>query len=182
MSKLILDTNVDVKGFPTTQLTGMNFTGLTRFKGKIIGCGASGIVELGSGDLDNTTAISAWFEIAINDIGMLNQKRLRSVLGSGMFSTGDLHLIVTMDDGAEETYDVETLSGEKQSTFKRYLDRMQRGSHARLKVQNIAGADFAIDALDAVVVLLHGKPYNGTRFDISPRERIGTLVASFVVA
>jgi hypothetical protein len=160
MSKLTISVNADVGGFPATQFSEFDFAGLTSFNGQLVMCNDEGIFEY-SGDVDEVggegIAISAWFEIVTTDFGVLNQKRIRAVLGSGLFA-GDMLLMVSMDDGSFTSYAISEDQTMEQSAFKRFVNRAQKGSHITIRFENVLGADFSVDALEAIVMLLHNKP------------------------
>ena len=184
MSKLTVRANADVENFPVTQFTEFDYLGLTSFNGQLVMCDASGIYTH-SGSDDNGVDIDAWFEIATTDFDILNQKRIRAVLGSGLFS-GDIILSVAFDDGSFDDYAVSESQQLNQSVWKRFINREQVGAHVKIKISNVDGADFSIDTLTAVIILLHNLPMD--RALALPRSRVtiatsvGTLIAAMEIS
>jgi hypothetical protein len=160
MSKVVLSINASEEGFPVTEFDDFCYAGLCSFNGKLLGCSADGVFAY-EGDDDDGVDVASWFEIATTDFGVLNHKRLRSVLCSGLFS-GDMVVSIAMDDGSYVDYPVNESTLLNQSTWKQGINREQRGAHVKVKVSNIDGADFSIDAMDAVVILLHNLPMSRT--------------------
>jgi hypothetical protein len=156
MSKLTLSVNVDEEVAPVTEFDAFDYLGLTSFNGELVMCSADGIFEYG-GSADAGADIDAWFEVALTDMGILNQKRLRAILCSGVFS-GEMLVSVSFDDETFVDYLVDASTSLNHSTWKEIINRAQRGTHVKIKMSNIDGSDFSIDAVDAVVVVLHNLP------------------------
>ena len=168
MSKLTISANIDVDEAPFTEFDEFDYLGLTSFNGELVMCSADGVFEYGGSD-DDGADIDAWFEIALTDLGILNQKRLRSVICSGIFS-GAMTLSISIDDGAFVDYLVDPNSSLVHSTWKEVIRRAQRGTHIKIKMSNIDGVDFSIDAVDATVIVLHNLPMD--RSLTLPRARL----------
>lgn len=154
MSKLVINACTDVPQLPVTQFTNYDFAALTVFGNSLIGANSTGLYAMG-GDLDDASPIVAWFEINKTDLGVLNQKRLRSLIVNGKFGSDAIIIAVAFDDETLVEYDVKTLAGMKQSTFKRWIDRAQMGTSVKVKVANVAGADFDVDTIEGYFILRH---------------------------
>lgn len=175
-----LSINANGEGFPATQFLDFCYLDVTSFNGKLIMCDANGLFEH-SGSDDNGVAIDAWFEVATTDFDILNQKRLRAVIGSGLF-TGNIVLGVSFDDGSYTDYPIVTNQVLDQTAWKRFVNREQVGAHVRVKVSNVDGSDFSVDTLTAIAVILHNLPMD--RAIELPRSRItiATTVATLTAA
>jgi hypothetical protein len=174
-----INANIDEREFPFTQFNDFCFNDMASFGGKLVLVDDDGIYEYGGGQ-DDGVDIGAWFEIATTDFNVLNQKRLRAILGSALFD-GDMIVSVKFDDGGFEGYHLVEDKDLDNYAFKRTINRAQKGCHVTIRFNNVAGSDFSIDAVDAIVVLLHNKPM-GLGYSKASTAFLGHLKANFTIA
>lgn len=153
---MIVSVNTNNEEALVSQFTDFDYLDITMFNGNLVMCSADGVFEY-SGDTDSGVGIESWFELATTDFNILNQKRIRAVLGSGLFE-GNMLLSVSMDDGTFVDYAISEDQRLNQSVWKRFVHREQKGCHVTVKISNANGGDFSIDTLDAILMLLHNKP------------------------
>lgn len=141
-----------------TQYRNYNFNSMCKFGDVYLGAGESGIFTLDDGDLDDTDAIEAFFELVTSDWGIPTQKRIRSLYIS-YETNGDLILSVFDDDNNERNYMLEPLyASNKQYTQKVAIGRDGKGTYWMIRIENINGVDFSIDKIQAVPIILGKKP------------------------
>ena len=149
-------TNLNINA--SSQYTNHDFNSMFRFNGKIIGCGASGVISIGEGADDNGTDIDAYFIPHKTNFGTLNKKRERYCY-LGYESDGDMTVEVTGDD--ETTigpYTVSAKSTEGQQRRRVTIGNGMSSGYLLHKFSNVDGADFAIDEIE---VALDTKKYGG---------------------
>lgn len=154
--KLGLCLNID--GNQLSQYANYNFNSMCKFNGVYLGAGDSGIFKLDDGNLDGTGEIEAFFELVTTDIGIANQKRIRTVY-LGYETDGDLTLTLKDDDGNERRFSVEANHlGNKEHTAKISIGRDGKGRFWMFRIDNVNGSDFSVDSIEAVPVILGKKP------------------------
>jgi len=136
-----------------TQFTNYNFTDFVTIGGVTYGLNSDGMFSLDTKADDNGTDIDAYFAIVMTNLGISNQKRVRSGIISG--EGGEIKVIIIFDDDSEHTEFV-TPSGTGAGIF--HGIRTQKGEYFQLKIQNIDGSDFSIDQIDVRPLILGLKP------------------------
>lgn len=148
---------LNLKNVAPTFYKEFNFDSMITFNGKCLGACEDGIFELG-GDTFAGDDIDAYFTLPTTDLGVANQKRIRSIF-AGYESDGTMQAKVTMDDGTEQTYNLSPNSAvNAQEGSEGYGKQDEIGRYIKLKVANVDGADFGFDTIDIIPVLLPKKP------------------------
>ncbi|WP_027389229.1 hypothetical protein [Chrysiogenes arsenatis] len=146
---MTLNTNLQAAR-ATTQFTNYAFNSFCNFGGKSIAANAQGLSSLG-GDKDKTTVINAYFEPIMSDWGSSYIKQIRFMY-FGYEASGDLKLTVTSEDGEEEEYQIP----QRKIGQQRYRVAISRRINKRywvFRISNESGADFSMDAIDAIFIL-----------------------------
>jgi hypothetical protein len=149
-----------------TQYAGLEFTSFCVRNGVVIAARPTGICTLDDdADTDGGTAISSLVESHLMDFGSHEQKRIRHLyLGCELGEDAQLDVTVTGDDesAAARTYTVENRRGAQQQHTERVpVGRDGKARYWNVAIQNVGGGDFSIDAVDALLVVLGGKPSGG---------------------
>lgn len=147
------------KGMALSQYSGFNFNSFGKFGDVYLGFNEDGIYELGADDTDDDgDNIDASFEIATSDLGTSKQKRIRSVL-IGYETSGGLKLKLKNDGKNERQYIIsQIIGGQLQEGHKIGIGRDGKGRYWTFTVENVNGADFSIDSIEAMVNILGSKP------------------------
>ena len=141
-----------------SQYANYNFNSMCKFNGVYLGANSSGIFKLDTGDLDGTSEIAAFFELLTSDWGIENQKRIRSIY-VGYETDGQLMFKVKDDDDNEREYILEPNHVDnKQHGAKLWGDRGGKGRYWMFRVDNVNGADFSVDDIRVLPVVLGKKP------------------------
>ena len=143
---IALNTEIDAP----SQYMGVDLNSLTVFGDKIIGAGETGVMEL-SGDTDNGTEITAFFQVPSTDLGIPQQKKVRSVILSG-YQHGNLDVTIICDNDEKTEYRINLTGPLDQSTIKVDLNSDDIGRFIGLLVENVEGSDFSIDVMDLLVL------------------------------
>lgn len=123
--------------------------------GVLLAANELGIHTLDTADTDDGSSIDAWAEFPRTDFGLANQKRLRKLKCS--FEADGLQKIsFRFDEGAwEESYLEPDIDTQKSEGMNVPGARATSGRHFGCKWENVAGSDFSIDAIDAMLTLRH---------------------------
>ncbi len=141
-----------------SQFANYNFNSMCRFGGSYIGANENGIFVLDSGDTDNTENIEAFFELLTSDWGIIKEKNIRSIF-LGYEADGRLILKIKDDDDNEREFTLPAAVGDnKQVSAKVNPGRDGKGRYWMLRIENVEGSDFSIDAISALVILLNRRP------------------------
>ena len=145
-------------GEQLSQYANYNFNSMCRFGDKYLGANTSGIFELDSGNTDAGTAIEAFFELVTTDMGIDQQKRIRSAY-LGCETDGNLMLTVKDDEGNERHYTVKPNHiGNLQQTSKVSIGRDGKGRYWMFRIDNVQGCDFGINSITVVPIILNRRP------------------------
>ena len=147
---------MNVLNSAVSQFTNYNFNSMCKFGDSYLGANENGLFLLNSGDKDNTTNIASRFRTMTNDFGYSHQKRIRSLYVNGEFA-GNMLLIVRNDGGNEREYTIE-MSDLLQKGYKKSIGRDGKGRHFDFEFQNVDGADFSIDLIEIIPIILARKP------------------------
>lgn len=149
---------IELTGARASQYAGYDFNSMCRFGDVFLGAGDDGIAVLDSGHLDGTEQIEAFFELPTSDFGSDHQKRLRAAY-LGCETNGQMMFSVKDDDDNERHYLVDpNHSGNQQHTIKVPLGRNGKGRYWMVRIENINGADFSVDSIALVPIILNRKP------------------------
>jgi hypothetical protein len=154
-----------VRGF-LTQYSGLDFTSFCVRGGVVIGARPTGICTFGEADeTDAGTAISALIETNLTDFGSHAQKRIRHLyLGCELGEDAQLDVTLTGDEVTEEARTYTALN--HRTDGRQHTERMPVGRDGKARywnaaIRNLDGCDFSLDSLDALIVVLGGKPSGG---------------------
>jgi hypothetical protein len=144
---------LDTLAVAPSQYAGLNFDSLCEFQGKLIGGSDAGIFSVQDPDApdDYGVDITSYFQLASSDFGLPNQKKIRKVALSGLLSD-PLYVTVWFDNGAFTATDFSVHSPVSQHTIEFLFDADQLGKYIALRVDNIAGGDFAIESIAAMIL------------------------------
>lgn len=146
--------DVQLNGGRFSQYTNFPFNSMVRFGERFLGAGPSGLFEIGA-NTDNGAPINAMFELPTTDLGVHQMKRIRFVY-LGLEAEGKLEFLVTTDQqvGKTEVYRVENVKPSGQQRIRFSIMRAQYGRYFTTALRNVAGADFKIDRIEALPVVL----------------------------
>lgn len=141
-----------------SQYANWNFNSMTKFGGRFIGANEDGIFILDEADKDGDEDIDARFRSALTDFSALNFKRIRRIY-LGYEADGDLEAHVGADEREDQVIEVPT----KRKTLKEHgkgfpVGRDIKGRYFDIEVRNLNGADFSVDEITLVPVVLGPKP------------------------
>ena len=149
--KSVLNTNLKAEN-ATTQYLCPDIDSMVKFNSEYLAAGETGLYHY-SGDLDNTSAIQAYFVTATMDFGVNNDKRLRYVYLS-LESTDDLQLIVNTEKVAAITYTISVDTTIGQQDVRIPISRALHGRFWTFKISNdTTGADFSIDEIKILPIV-----------------------------
>jgi hypothetical protein len=130
---------------------------MCKFGDKYLGANGNGIFELNSGEFDDGDLIEAIFELLTTDLGSTHQKRIRSMY-FGYEADGDLLIIVYDDDSNQRNYILSPNHADnEQASAKVSIGRDGKGRYWTFRIENISGADFSIDSIELVPIILNRK-------------------------
>jgi len=135
----------------TTQYVNYDFNSMVKFGDKYLGACSDGIYEL-DGDTDDGKYIGAYFEPIVTDFGISNPKKIRFVF-LGYEAEGDLIVTLAADEGARQSYVVDSLKTGQQSRCIT-TNRNMQGRYPMLGVSNVCGCDFGVDSIDVAIVTM----------------------------
>ena len=145
-----------------SQYGNYNFAGFCLFGDRLVGGNEDGLFVLDSGDLDNTSKIDAHIRTGPTDFGVENEKRLRRLYFT--FRTdGRLKYSVSADGKDDITQEVTASNTELAAIHQKAPGgRDMRGKHLDLKVENMHGADFTLNTVRAVLIVLGANTAEGS--------------------
>lgn len=136
------------------QQSRLSFNSLCKLDdGTVLGVSSSGAFVLDNGLTDNGTAIDAFAEFAMTDLGVPKQKSLRKAI-VGLEASGSMKISVKSDEGSfverELHCDIDSSRGEEVVAP---LGRDIRGCYFTVRVDNTLGCDFALNSIDLDVLV-----------------------------
>lgn len=160
----MLALRMNTRNLAITQFTNYDFNSFCVFNGKLYAASATGIYELDSAQKDGTSAISAFFEFYVGDIGAINLKRIRALHFAGEMN-GSMEVTVEEDDdtATSKTYDITTAkTSNEQHGIRVFVDRTHKGRFWKLTVSNVNGSDFSVDSVHVTWNILAGTKQGGS--------------------
>lgn len=151
-----LTLNLNLANIAVTQFCNYDFNSFCKIGDKYFGANDSGIFEL-TGNDDAGSNIDAFFELILSDFGISNMKKIRSMYVGGE-ANDSLTLTLKDDENNSRTYSLNLTSGSKQSSAKVSVGRDGIGRYWQVRIDNVSGAYFAIDFIEALAVILGRKP------------------------
>lgn len=141
-----------------SQYANYNFNSMCKFGSLYLGANEDGIFLLDVADSDGGDDILAYFRTALTDFGSTNQKRLRK-LYFGYETDGKLEVRVGVDEGDDREFELHPRhSNNREHSQKVSIGRDGKGRYWDLEVRNVDGADFSVDEVTALAVILGSKP------------------------
>ncbi len=146
--------NTDLRA--VTEYRNVPFDSFAILNGRTYAAGEGGIYEL-AGDTDNGEPISAWFRPFLTNFGTQKMKRVTDIW-LGTSATGLFVKVHTRDPATgkmtEDVYPVQHAHGDGTDKGRVKVGRGLTSNWWTLTVQNVAGADFAIDGIEWKPLLL----------------------------
>jgi hypothetical protein len=136
----------------TTQYSRYNFNSMCKFGDHYIAANEYGIFTL-NGDDDDGRDINARFDLVKSNLGIQEDKRIRKFYVSGE-GTGTLKITTIFDDNSSEIYYLDMQEGYVEHGTKISARRSGRGEFIQIRVENQDGADFSVDQLSALLVVV----------------------------
>lgn len=129
-----------------TEYDGFDFNSYALFNGNILACGESGVVILGTQNLDNAAQIDATVRTGMADFDTTVHKRVPRLYVDGS-QGGDLHFKAITVEGGTRTYLLpwNNMSGHTQRRVP--VGKGPRSRFWQFGIDNVAGADFSTMAL-----------------------------------
>jgi len=134
-----------------TQLQGLPFNSMVMFKGRALGAAADGIHVFNECNDDD---IDAFIETPLSDWNQTNQKRIRRVYLAGEFAGTSMTVKTKNKEGNERSYLAKSSQTNEESIFAN-VGRDGKGRHWSFRIENINGADFSIDTISVIPVILN---------------------------
>lgn len=137
------------KNVGVVQQSRLSFNSLCRLDdGTVLGVSSSGAFVLDNGHTDAGTAISAFAEFAMTDLGVPKQKSLRKAV-VGLEASGNMKISVKSDEGSFVERDLDCdIDSSRGEGIVAPLGRAIRGRYFTVKIANTLGCDFALNAID----------------------------------
>lgn len=152
MSNLTLAMNLSNSA--VSQYTGFDYDSFAVFNDEPIGAGSNGVNRLEQ-DPHDQAPIDAHFATGLMDFNTARQKRIRSLV-LGAESNNDIEITVIPDEKNSKSHTITfEKSNLKLSGVKSYGVRSQVGRYYQLKIANKNGAQFSVEDIEAVLVILN---------------------------
>ncbi len=141
-----------------TQYCHFNFNSMCKFGDVYLGANEDGIHTLGGGT-DNGTDIDAFLELALSDWGISEFKRIRRLF-IGYETNGNLLFTIKddEDDSWTATLEYHRFGYDRQTGNEIDGRRDKVGRYWSIRIDNIDGAEFAIDSIEVLAVILSRRP------------------------
>ena len=141
-----------------SQWANYNFNSMCKFGDQYLGANEDGLFILEEADKDGAEDILAFFRTALTDFATVNQKRLRKI-HVGYETDGKLEVRVGTDEGEDLVRELHPRrDNNREHSQKVSVGRDRKGRYWDLEVRNVDGADFSVDEVTAVPIVLGSKP------------------------
>lgn len=134
-----------------SQQAGFNFTSAVFWNGVWLGAGTPGICTLESGSLYGAAAISAYFKTHLTDFGNYRDKHVRKMIMAGE-GNGGMLLTYYAGESTTTLSEAFTFAGNLESNVKVKGSKSLKARFWSFKIENVAGSDFSIDEIEALVI------------------------------
>lgn len=145
---------VNLKRVAPTQYRNFDFNSMCVFNGVALAANVDGLFTMDDAETDNGTEIDSYIEFPTSDLGVLTAKRFRKVY-IGYETSGSIKVTVKVDGGADQSY---TLSPDQVGQIQHRgilpMSRSQKGVYWIFKVENVDGADFSVDNIEGIPVVM----------------------------
>lgn len=145
-----IDTNMKLKA--PAQFSNYDFNSLCNFNGMKLGVNNNGLYKILCGDADGTAEIDAYFTIATTDYGVSNTKKFRFMY-FGYISDDDLKITISVDEGTPIDI-ILTSNKDGLQCSRKSITRELHGRYWTIKVANTNGADFSVNDIEALLIIL----------------------------
>lgn len=129
---------------------GYNFNSFARIGNRLFGAADGGLYLL-EGTTDNGKMIDAYTTFPLNDMGVDNDKRLRTIYYSGS-ADGMLRLHVTGNESTERRRDF--TPNNRKGKVAVPIGRDEKAEWWQIKLSNVRGADFEMNSLESFNIIL----------------------------
>lgn len=141
-----------------SQYSKWNFNSMTKFGDVYLGANEDGIFILDQADKDGDDDIDARFRSALSDFGILNPKRARKVY-LGYETDGNLEARIGSDERDDLVIEVPAKNENlREHSRKIPVGKDVKGRYLDIEIRNVKGADFSVDEITLVPVILGPKP------------------------
>lgn len=134
-----------------TNYAGWSFNSFAMINGVPVGASSTGLCTLG-GATDNALPINAAVTFAKSDMGDSRLKRVQNAY-IGVRTGGELYFITNTDDGIQRVYSLVS-NAPGVHTERVQMARGVKSRYWQFSLQNVSGADFRIDELELIPVVL----------------------------
>ena len=144
-----------------SQFGNFNFKGMCKFGDILLGGNEDGMFTLESGDLDGTAKIDAHIRTGPTDFGAEEEKRLRRAYVS-LRTNGRMMMSVSADGKDDVKQEITPHNTNLDMIHQKVTGgRDIRGKYLDLKLENVNGADFTINEVKAVLIVLGANSLEG---------------------
>jgi hypothetical protein len=126
-----------------TEYTGFEFNSFAQFNGMVLAAGTSGVVVLGTQDLDGATAITMLGRTGKADYGESMLKRVPRLYVGGRFTGDLLFRTITSEDG-RRTYSLPYNQNAGLQQRRVPIGKGPKAVYWQYEFENVAGADAAM--------------------------------------
>lgn len=142
--------SICLENIGVAQISGYNFNSMCVFNGKVLGCGDTGINEVG-GTTDAGSSIVAFFEIPQTDLGLEKNKKFRAIQLDG-YLKGNFTITPVFDEVEGTIYTVNGTGTYLNQTFEVNINSDEVGRLIGFKFKNVDGSDFSIRSAFALIL------------------------------
>jgi len=146
--------SLNLKRVAPTQYRNFNFNSMCVFQGQPLATSVDGLYSLDDANDDDGTDINSYVEFPTSDLGQLVAKRFRKMY-IGYETSGSIVVTVKVDGDIEQSY---TLSPDQVGQIQHRgilpMSRSQKGVYWIFKVENVDGADFSVDNIEGIPVVM----------------------------
>ena len=145
---------LNLKRVAPTQYRNFDFNSMCVFNGKALAGGEGGLFSLDDAETDNSTKINSYVEFPTSDFGELRAKRFRKAF-IGYETSGGIKVSANVDGrpAGSDTL-IPERTGQLQHRGILPLSRDAKGVYWYLTIENLNGADFSLDHIEAIPVPL----------------------------
>lgn len=137
-----------------TEYSGFTFNSFCTYQGQVLAAGSSGIVVLGTQDLDNATVITARVRSGKDSFGSSYHKRIpRAYIG--YTPAGDAYFRMITPEGGTRTYILSWNHGTDLQQRRIPIGKGPKSRYWQWEFENVAGADFGVDNVMLYPTKLH---------------------------
>jgi hypothetical protein len=145
---------LNLKRVALSQYGEFNFNSMAVMNGVPIGASSDGIFSLFDAEKDNGTYIASIIETVLSNFGVISKKKPRRLYVS-LEASGALLIKLKVDDGDYKNYSFNPkVLGQKEHRTPLSVTSFQKGDYWMVRIENVDGADFSIDDLSGLFIIL----------------------------